>query len=74
MFSQEAEKLETGGALINSLKLIDVDKPLAIINSDTIWQEENIESPILKLAEKFNRKKFNIALGLKKKEDFFFHF
>jgi MurNAc alpha-1-phosphate uridylyltransferase len=71
IFSQEVESLETGGALINSLKLIDVEQPLVIINGDTIWQEEDIQSPILKLAEKFNKKKFNIALGIKKKKDFF---
>ena len=71
IFSQENERLETGGALIHALKLIDVDQPLAIVNSDTIWQEENGQNPIVKLAEKFNKKKFNIALGLKKKEDFF---
>jgi MurNAc alpha-1-phosphate uridylyltransferase len=71
IFSEEKSKLETGGALINALKLIDIDQSLAIINSDTIWEEEGEQSPILKLAEKFNRKKFNMVLGLKKTEDFF---
>src|SRR5690606_1599253 len=70
--SREAEKLETGGGLLNALSLFDRTKPILLINGDIIWKDKVNEIPTLQLmAEKFDEEEMDILLGLKIKDQFF---
>ena len=70
VFSREIEKIETGGGLVFARDLIDIDKPLLLINGDVLWQEENNNCDIAALAKAWETSDCDILLGLKKKEEF----
>lgn len=69
IFSEEKEKLETGGGLVFALDKIDLENPLLIINGDILWQESGL-SDINLLWQKWLKIKAKdnsceILLGLK---------
>lgn len=70
VISHETEKLETGGGLLNALPLLDLTKPILIINGDLFWVDEN-NLLIKKMMENFNENKMDILLALKPKDEFF---
>ena len=70
IFSHEIEKIETGGGLLFARNKIDFNKPLLLINGDTLWQENNLASDIKKLCEAYDANACDIMLGLKKTADF----
>ena len=70
IISHETEKLETGGGLVNAMKLLDETQPILIINGDLFWQDE--ENSLLKtMLQNFDEKKMDILLALKPKDEFF---
>jgi MurNAc alpha-1-phosphate uridylyltransferase len=70
IISHETEPLETGGGLVNAIHLIDITKPLLIINGDFFWQDEQ-NSLLNTMTENFDAEKMDILLALKPKEQFF---
>ncbi len=69
LFSQETQKLETGGGLVFAAEKIDFTKPLLLINGDMLWFDSEISD--IKLLNDFYQKQSNvdIVLGLKKKSE-----
>ena len=72
-FSHENEKLETGGGLVFAVNndQFDIDKPLLLINGDILWQEKDEVNEIGNLFDFYQKDDCDIALGLKKSDDFF---
>ena len=70
IFSRETKKIETGGGLLFAKDKIDFNKPLLLINGDTLWQENNLSSDIKKLYDAYSANSCDIMLGLKKTADF----
>ncbi len=66
IFSQENEKVETGGALIFAKNHIDFAQPLLLINGDILWQERNNHSDIDLLCNHWDSSVCDLLLGLKK--------
>ena len=69
IFSQENQKIETGGALVFAQDLIDLSQPLLLANGDVLWQEDK-SSDIELLAKNFDSATHDMLLGLKKVEDY----
>ncbi len=69
IFSQELEKIETGGGLVYAINKIDLESPLLTINGDVLWEEKGLESDIEKLMKNWNSEEHDILLGLKKVND-----
>jgi MurNAc alpha-1-phosphate uridylyltransferase len=67
--SLETSKLETGGGLQNALNLFNKNKPILVINSDIIWQDQKF-SDLELMMNNFDINKMDILLGLKSKTDF----
>lgn len=63
-YAKEAKPLGTGGAIINSLKFIDQNKPVIVVNGDTFLQID-----YQKLLQFFEEKKSQLTLVLRKMED-----
>ncbi len=75
IFSQENEKIETGGALVFAQDKINLKKPLLIINGDILWREESNDSQIKKIWQawleiKKHDNNCEILLGLKAKNKY----
>ena len=74
-FSQEIEKIETGGGILFAKDKIDFEKPLLTINGDVFWQDLNNISDIELISETWNKfqkdGKCDILLGVKKTDEFF---
>lgn len=75
IFSQELEKIETGGGLVFAHEKINQDEPLLTLNGDVLWQEENQISDIELICQTWqNLQQKNLScdvlLGLKRKEDY----
>ncbi len=73
IFSQEFEKIETGGGLVFALNnhKIDENKPILLVNGDVLWFDENQKSEIEFLSDFFTDNNCDIALGIVKTEDYF---
>jgi MurNAc alpha-1-phosphate uridylyltransferase len=71
IFSQEDQKIETGGALLFAIKkgLIDINSPILSANGDVIWQEKE-SSDIEKLIDFHQNNDSHITLGLTKTSNF----
>lgn len=63
-YAIENEPLGTGGAIINSLKLIDESKPVVILNGDTF-----LEIDYQKLIANHQKNKANFTIALKEMND-----
>lgn len=70
IFSQELEKIETGGGLMFAKDKIDLNQPILLINGDILWQDSELKSDIEILLDAWNQNECDIVLGLKKKEKF----
>ncbi|MBL6664784.1 MAG: hypothetical protein ISQ34_02965 [Rickettsiales bacterium] len=68
-FSQEIEKIETGGGLLFAKDHIDFNSPLLIINGDIVW--EDIDDDITLICKEYLKGNSDFLMGLKKKEDYF---
>jgi NDP-sugar pyrophosphorylase family protein len=71
IFSKENEKLETGGGLKFAIEsnIIDMDKPLLLINGDLFWKED--KNILLDFINQFDPDKMDILLSIIKKERYF---
>ena len=69
IFSREPEKLETGGGLLFAKNLIDINKPLLLVNGDVIWREK-FPLDISDLYENFLSNPCKIMLGLTRTDKF----
>jgi MurNAc alpha-1-phosphate uridylyltransferase len=74
IFSNETEKLETGGGLVFAKDKIDLNAPLLTINGDVLWIENEVND-IENLYKNWLKNQENndceILLGLKKTKDYF---
>lgn len=70
VFSQEIEKIETGGGLLFAKDKIDFNQPLLIINGDILWQDGN-QSDIDFICDNYFKYDCDILLGLKKIDEYF---
>ncbi len=68
----EAERLETGGGLLNAIKekYFWENTPIVLLNGDIFWYDKNYKS-IDKIISLWNPNKMDMLLCLKRKEDFF---
>ena len=68
----EAERLETGGGLLNAInkKYFLENAPIVLLNGDIFWYDNNYKS-IDKIISLWNPNKMDMLLCLKRKEDFF---
>lgn len=62
LFSEEQERLETGGGLTKALSLLDKNQPCFILNSDIVWSEDLI-SLLGDLAESYENQPFLLGLS-----------
>ncbi len=67
IFSEEKEKLETGGGLLKALPLFDKNQPILIINGDIIWQDIAV---LEKMINSFDENNTDILVGLKDRDLF----
>lgn len=68
----EAERLETGGGLLNAIneKCFRENTPIVLLNGDIFWYDKKYKS-IDKIISLWNPHKMDMLLCLKRKEDFF---
>ena len=68
----EAERLETGGGLVNAINenYFEEDSPIILLNSDIFWENKSYNS-LEKIKKLWNPNEMDMLLCLKEKEDFF---
>tara|TARA_B110000259_G_C14032603_1_gene407463 strand:- start:5098 stop:5790 length:693 start_codon:yes stop_codon:yes gene_type:complete len=71
IISDEFTKVETGGGIKYAIKsgLIDINKPLMLINGDLFWKED--EDFLTDMIKKFNLEKPDILLSLTDRRKYF---